>query len=66
MIFRCRERIGETQFGCSGITSEHADRIGWRNSVVLPQFQMTSHSKNLRELKYVKFNQNYRENYKDL
>jgi len=35
-------------------------------SIVLPPFQIISHSKNLGESKHLKFDQNYRENYKNL
>jgi hypothetical protein len=34
--------------------------------VLLPLFQIISHSKNLEESKLFKFDQNYRENYNDL
>jgi hypothetical protein len=34
-------------------------------SQLLPPFQIISHSKNLGESKHIKFDQNYRENYKD-
>jgi DNA helicase TIP49 (TBP-interacting protein) len=33
---------------------------------VLPPFQIIRHSKNLEESKHLKFDQNYRENYKNL
>jgi hypothetical protein len=33
---------------------------------VLPPFQIIRHSKNLGESKHLKFDQNYRENYKNL
>jgi len=33
--------------------------------LLLPLFQIVSHSKNLRQLKHLKFDQNCRENYKE-
>jgi hypothetical protein len=33
---------------------------------LLPPFQIIRHSKNLEESKYLKFDQNYKENYKNL
>ena len=33
---------------------------------LLPPFQIISYLKNLRELKHLRFDQNYREKYKDL
>jgi hypothetical protein len=34
--------------------------------MLLPPFQIIRHSKNLGELKHLKFDQNYKENYKKL
>jgi hypothetical protein len=39
---------------------------GWRGFFLLAPFQITRYSKNLGELKHLKFDQNYRENYKNL
>ena len=40
--------------------------INHENITTTPPSQIISYYKNLGELKYLKFNQNYRKNYKDL
>jgi hypothetical protein len=41
-------------------------RVHTHSNLILPQFQIISYSNFLRELKHLKFDQNYRKNYKDL
>jgi hypothetical protein len=51
---------------CFDFKIELVEMFGAVQSHVLPPFQIIRYSKNLGESKHLKFDQNYRENYKNL